>query len=316
MIDVRELTKYYGGKCALGPVSFAIEAGQSVGFLGLNGAGKSTLLRMLACDLRPSAGTFAVAGVDGVRDPHAIRTQVGFLSEQPPLYPEMRVGDYLRFTGMLRGMSAGAVARRLPAVEELTHVTDVHDTLIRYLSHGYRQRVGLAQAIVHEPSLVVLDEPTKGLDPAQIVEMRRLVRQLKDRHTVLISGHVLTEIQETCDRLFVIGGGRLVASGTERELTARLRSRTFLLAAEPGADGAAGVERALQRVSGVRRVVAGGTEDSALSYLVEADRDVRADLCRSVIDAGHAVVRLDRADHALESVFLELVQGASSGAGR
>lgn len=316
MIRVSELSKYFGGTRALGPVSFDIAPGEAVGFLGLNGAGKTTLLRILACDLRPSGGAFAIDGMDGVQDPHAVRRRVGFLPEEPPVYRDMRVGDYLRFAGMLRGMTGRDVDRRIPDVEALTHTTEVHDELLRHLSHGYRQRVAVAQAIIHQPDFVILDEPTKGLDPAQIVEMRALIQGLKERHTVLISSHILPEIQETCDRLLVLGDGRLVASGTEAELSARLQSRRIAVAVRPASgDGGAAVQHCLESVAGVRRVTACGQEDGAGSFVVEAERDVRAAVCKSLVEAGHGVIRLDRAEKELESVFLELVQGGSDARG-
>ncbi len=317
MIHASDLIKYFGGKRALGPVAFEIRTGETVGFLGLNGAGKSTLLRILSCDLRPSGGSFSIRGIDGVRDPHAVRQLVGFLPEVPPLYGDMSVGEYLRFAGLLRGMSTEQVAARVPEVEQLTHTANVHGELIRHLSHGYRQRVGLAQAIVHEPEFLILDEPTKGLDPAQIAEMRTLIRGLKDRHTVLISSHILPEIRETCDRLLVLRDGVLVASGTPQELSARLQSRRIAVTVLPNHDSLepAAIEASIRRVHGVRNVTSTGRVDGALSFVVEAASDIRAEVCRTLVGEGHGVIRLDRADQELENVFLELVQGASSASG-
>src|SRR4051812_34440924 len=165
MIRASNLSKFYGGKRALGPVSFEIADGETVGFLGLNGAGKTTALRILACDLRPSGGTIEVGGVDAIAEPHEVRKRVGFLPETPPLYMDMTVTDYLRFAGELRGMSKQAVKRRMSETLEVTDLTDVARDVIGTLSHGYRQRVGVAQAIIHEPKFLVLDEPTRGLDP-------------------------------------------------------------------------------------------------------------------------------------------------------
>src|SRR5687768_4899331 len=176
MIKVTNLSKYYGAKRALGPVSFEIEDGETVGFLGLNGAGKTTALRMLACDLRPSGGSISIGGIDAVADPHQIRKRIGFLPENPPLYVDMTVIDYLRFAGELRGVGRDAQKKRIPEVLEVTSLTDVQHDLISTLSHGYRQRVGVGQAIIHEPKLLILDEPTRGLDPVQIVEMREMIK--------------------------------------------------------------------------------------------------------------------------------------------
>lgn len=317
MIEVSELSKYFGGKRALGPVSLEISSGESVGFLGLNGAGKTTLLRILACDLRPSAGSFVVDGVDGVRRPHDVRRQVGFLPELPPLYGEMTVGEYLRFAGLLRGMSPRQVGSRISEVERLTHTADAHHELLRNLSHGFRQRVGVAQAIIHEPDLLILDEPTKGLDPAQIVEMRTMLRGLKQKHTVVISSHILPQIRETCDRLLVLRAGRLVAAGTEQELSTRLTSRRISLTirAPEGERDPAAAEACIRSVAGVQDVVARGPQDGALDLTVEATADLRAEVCRALVQAGYGVLRLDRADLELESVFLELVHGGDD-AGR
>src|SRR3954468_16353489 len=236
MIRASNLSKYYGGKRALGPVTFEISDGETVGFLGLNGAGKTTALRILACDLRPSAGTIEVGGIDAVAEPHEVRKRIGFLPENPPLYTDMIVTDYLRFSGELRGMTKPEVKRRMPEVLEITDLTDVANDQISTLSHGYRQRVGVAQAIVHEPKFLILDEPTRGLDPVQIVEMRNLIHDLKQNHTVLISSHILTEISQTCDRLLVLGKGALLGVGSEQELgnvKGEIRSITVTVRAEP-----------------------------------------------------------------------------------
>ena len=308
MIRATGISKYFGGKRALGPVSFEIGSGETVGFLGLNGAGKSTLLRILAGDLRPSAGSFSVGDVDGVVKPHELRKLVGFLPESPPVYSEMTAREYLRFAGMLRGMSAQEVERRIPEVEQVTHTADVHNVLLRQLSHGYKQRVGVAQAIIHEPELLILDEPTKGLDPAQIVEIRAMIRSLKERHTVLLSSHILPEIQETCDRLLVLRSGSLIASGTEKELAARLKSRKIAVTVR-SADGPDAVIQCLRSVAGVHGVTGRGGHDGAFDFLVDAGDDLRAEVCNALVHAGLGVLRLDRADMELENVFLELVHG-------
>ncbi len=308
MITVRDLTKFYGGKRALGPVSFDIQDGETVGFLGLNGAGKTTALRILACDLRPSAGSVRVGDVDAIADPHAVRRDVGFLPESPPLYQDMQVGDYLAFTGRLRGMTAAQVKQRVPAAEELTHLREVHGELIRNLSHGFRQRVGVAQAIVHEPKLLILDEPTRGLDPVQIVEMRGMIRDLKHAHTVLISSHILPEISETCDRLLVLGEGAIVGAGTEDELSSRVTTarRVVVVVRAPREEARA----ALRAIANVTAVSEGREADGGVELELSATTDVRAAACRALVEKGWDVVRLDRAEHELETVFLRLVSPA------
>lgn len=317
MVRAFGLTKFYGGKRALGPIDFAIEQGESIGFLGLNGAGKTTLLRIIAGDLRPSAGSLVVNGSDAVRDPLAVRRLVGFLPELPPVYPDMPVREYLRFAGRLRGLDEQRLERRIDEVEALTHLGEVAGELIRHLSQGYRQRVGLAQAVIHEPPLLILDEPTHDLDPAQIVEMRALLSSLKDSHTILISSHNLPEISETCDRLFVIDGGEIVATGSEAELSARLLDAQRIdVTVRPPADAAdreeafASIVDCIRRVDAVREVEPVGGEEG-LRVTVESDEDRRAEICRALVEAEYAVIGLERSRRKLESVFLELVHGGN-----
>ncbi|HEX7049368.1 MAG TPA: ABC transporter ATP-binding protein [Longimicrobiales bacterium] len=311
MLRASGLAKYFGGKRALGPVTFEIGRGETVGFLGLNGVGKSTLLRIVATDLRPSAGALEVDGIDAVRDPHAVRRRLGFLPQVPPLYPEMTVGEFLRFAGRIRGMEDDALERRIPAVEELTHVGEVRDEPVRHLSLGYRQRVGVAQAIIHDPELLILDEPTHGLDPAQVVEMRALLHALKERHTVLLSSHNLPEISQSCDRLLVLDAGRVIAQGSEEELSARLlgaRRIEVTVRASAGADAVAACLRAVDGVRDVAPASLAGGGPNDVAFTVEATDDVRAEVCRALVLAGHDVVRLDESREKLETIFLELVQ--------
>ncbi|HTE50033.1 MAG TPA: ABC transporter ATP-binding protein [Kofleriaceae bacterium] len=315
MIRAENVSKYFGAKRALGPVSFEIEEGETVGFLGLNGAGKTTALRIFACDLRPSAGTVVVGNIDAVQKPHEVRKLVGFLPENPPLYGDMLVREYLQFAGRVRGMSAPALKKRMPEVLDLTDLTEVQNDMIFTLSHGFRQRVGVAQAIVHEPKLLILDEPTRGLDPVQIVEMRNLVRNLKKKHTVLISSHILTEISETCDRLLMLGDGEILASGTEESLLSKVEpnagSWRISIAVVPKAedDREAALKKLLTGLSGVSEVKDSGREDDALAFEVLAERDIRAELCRALVEGGHGVVRIGGSARNLENIFLKLVHG-------
>ncbi|HWN69680.1 MAG TPA: ABC transporter ATP-binding protein, partial [Haliangium sp.] len=291
------------------------------GFLGLNGAGKTTALRIIACDLRPSAGTVSVGDVDAIAHPHEVRKRVGFVPEFPPIYQDMQVTDYLRFAGRLRGMSAREVDKRLPVVLDRTHLDDVSREIIGHLSHGYRQRVGVAQALMHNPKLLILDEPTRGLDPVQIVEMRNMINGLKESHTVLISSHILTEISHTCDRILVLGKGEILASGTERELTtgmAQVRKVTAMVRTAGAESGEAGkdaeaadpVADCLRGVDGVTTVSSTPFErERARIYVMECARDVRADVSRAVVAAGHDLLKLDHSHSELERIFLELVQG-------
>ena len=319
MVELTEVTRYYGPKRALGPVSFEIEKGATVGILGLNGVGKTTLLRILACGLRPSSGSVRIDGHDVLENPHEVRKRVGYLPEVPPVYGDMTVRDYLAFAGRLKGMTAEAVAGRLPVVEESTRITEVRDMPARHLSQGYRQRVGVAQAIIHEPDLLILDEPTHDLDPVQIVEMRAMIRALKDSHTILIASHILPEISQTCDRLLILDDGRIVASGSEAELEERLLlSRRIRVSVRPGATGATAARALLARLPGVKRVEPLGAADGireepgTASFRIEGETDVRAEVCRALVEAGHDVVTLTPAERQLERVFVGLVAGGSN----
>jgi len=310
MIRATNVSKFYGGKRALGPVSFEINPGETVGFLGLNGAGKTTALRILACDLRPSGGTVEVGGVDAVADPHEVRKRIGFLPENPPLYTDMSVMDYLRFAGELRGMSANAVKKRMPDVLEITDLTDVSNDFIGTLSHGYRQRVGVAQAIIHQPKFLILDEPTRGLDPVQIVEMRNLIHDLKQNHTVLISSHILTEISQTCDRLLVLGKGELLGKGTETELASvkgEIRQITVTVRGETSA-----VSKVLGAVDGVTKVAEPYEQGGGLTFALSTNKDCRAEVSRAIVEAKLDLLKLDYSRSELENTFIRLVGGADA----
>ena len=316
MIRVQHLSKFYGGKRALGPVTFEIEDGETVGFLGLNGAGKTTALRILACDLRPSAGTVSVGGVDAVASPHEVRKLIGFLPENPPLYVDMHVVDYLRFAGELRGMRRADLVRRLPEVLDIAQLKDVQNEVIGTLSHGYRQRVGVAQAIIHNPKFLILDEPTRGLDPVQIVEMRNLVHDLKQSHTVLISSHILTEISATCDRLIILGNGAILGVGSETQLASReeeIRKITVTLRQTAGAaDVRDAATKAIAAVDGVTAVAEPYDQGGGLLFAVTMARDVRADVSRAVVGGGFDLLQLAYSRSELEDTFIRLVGGGDA----
>ncbi|HEY4177150.1 MAG TPA: ABC transporter ATP-binding protein [Kofleriaceae bacterium] len=292
-------------------VSFEINDGETVGFLGLNGAGKTTALRILACDLRPSSGTVEVGGVDAVSDPHEVRKRIGFLPEHPPVYQDMSVVDYLAFAGEIRGMSKGQVRRRMPDVLDITSLTDVQNEIIATLSHGYRQRVGVGQAIIHQPKFLILDEPTRGLDPVQIVEMRNLIHDLKQNHTVLISSHILTEISATCDRLLVLGKGKLLGQGTEAELASRetdIRAISVTVRTSTEATKAK-IKTVLEGVTGVKTVADPFDQDGGLSFALSTTKDCRAEVSRAVIEAKLDLLKLDYSRSELENTFIRLVGG-------
>jgi len=315
MIRASNLSKFYGGKRALGPVSFEIADGETVGFLGLNGAGKTTALRILACDLRPSAGTIEVGGFDAVAEPHEVRKRIGFLPENPPLYADMIVTDYLRFSGELRGMTKPEVKRRMPEILEITDLTDVANDQISTLSHGYRQRVGVAQAIVHDPKFLILDEPTRGLDPVQIVEMRNLIHDLKQNHTVLISSHILTEISQTCDRLLVLGRGKILGAGREQDLATsetEIRQVTVVVRSPGGDDPRGQIRTVLAAVDGVKAIADPYEQGGGMAFALETAKDCRAEVSRAVVTAKLDLLKLDYARSELENTFIRLVGGADA----
>lgn len=317
MIRAQDVSKFYGSKRALGPISFEIDDGETVGFLGLNGAGKTTALRIFACDLRPSAGSVIVGDIDAVKNPHEVRKRIGYLPEHPPLYLDMVVSEYLAYSGKLRQMSKSEIEKRIPAVLEATDLVDVKNEIISTLSHGFRQRVGVGQAIMHEPMLLILDEPTRGLDPVQIVEMRNMIQNLKDNHTVLVSSHILTEISETCDRLLVLGEGEILASGSEAMLAAQMESTMSTMVAVKGKEGSKKSEIAalLKKVASVSSVRVSGSEEGATVFEVIAKDDVRAELCRVLVAQGHDILQLARNRQELENIFLKLVKGGRANAG-
>jgi ABC-2 type transport system ATP-binding protein len=310
VIQVRDLYKYYGRVRALGPVSFSIQAGEVIGLVGLNGAGKTTALRILACDLMPSGGEVRVDGIDVVDDPRAVRARIGYLPDRPPLYGDMSVHEYLVFAARLRGVDGAKADRAARETEEATQITNVAGDMIASLSHGYRQRVGIAQAIVHRPRLVILDEPISGLDPLQIVEMRQLLLSLKGSHTILLSSHILSEISQTCDRLLVIRGGCIVDAGTEAELSERLRAGTRLeLTVRASAER---IERALDGFDGVRTLEQGPAaepEPEVTTWLIGCERDIRSALVAHLVASEIPVLGLARSERELETIFSRLVAG-------
>jgi ABC-2 type transport system ATP-binding protein len=229
MISVKELTKRYARNTAVDQISFEVEKGQIVGFLGPNGAGKTTTMRMLTCFLPPTSGTAAVAGFDVIEQPLEVKKRIGYLPEMPPLYQEMRTEEYLTFVGKLKGLSGSELRQRVAAACERCAIADVKTKLLGKLSKGYRQRVGLAQAILHNPDVLILDEPTAGLDPKQINETRELIRKLAGDHTIILSTHILTEVEQTCEKVIIINKGKLVATDSVNNLQSRARGSECVL---------------------------------------------------------------------------------------
>lgn len=304
MITANHLTKRFGEFQAVEDVSFEIRSGECVGLLGLNGAGKTTLLRMLTCLLSPSSGSADIDGQDVSEASFEVRRRIGFLPEVPPLYPEMSVAGFLAFVARLRQVPAASVASRVAQVVGRCQLDRVVAQPIDTLSYGFKKRVGIAQAIVHQPPLVVLDEPIAGLDPAQIVEMRELIRALSGQHTVLLSSHILGEISQTCDRILVMHRGKIAAQGSEDELVSALGSQMRVRLAVIG-DRAAAVET-LDGLDGVGevRVLEANEKETRLEF--NSTRDVRQQAARALIEAGLGLVELVPVQDDLESVFLRL----------
>ena len=304
MIQVEQLSKYYGARAAIRNLSFRIESGEVVGFLGLNGAGKTTTLRILGGALLPTSGTVKLDGQDLATAPRTVRGRIGFLPETPPLYEEMAVGEYLAFVARLRGLPAERTAARVVESEERVGLRPLHDEPIATLSHGFRQRVGVAQALVHDPEVLLLDEPANGLDPVQNVEMRSLIRSLRGDHTVLVSSHILPEIAQTCDRLLVVRDGELVAQGSETELEERLGLGAGVELEMAGPAEAVAI--ALRRLEGVRSVTLQPGSAGRTLLKIDADDALRPQISRAAVAAGAELYRLDVSTDRLESLFLRL----------
>jgi len=312
MIKVEGLTKRYANHVAVDNISFEVQKGQIVGFLGPNGAGKTTTMRVLTCFLPPSSGSARVGEFDVLEQPMEVKKRIGYLPETPPLYPEMEVGEYLDFVGRLKGVPKESLHRRVDEVAEKCSVADVKGKLIGKLSKGYRQRVGLAQAIIHNPDVLILDEPTSGLDPQQIIETRDLIKGLAGAHTIILSTHILPEVEQICERVIIIAKGKLVSTDTVSNLTSRLRgAETVAVEVMPrngGALDAGDVLQKLERVAGVSRVMTRESRDGALSFTVESEQGqhVRPELARAVIDSGWNLNELHAVGLSLEEIFLEL----------
>jgi ABC-2 type transport system ATP-binding protein len=311
MIQVKDLTKRYARTTAVDHISFEVAKGRIVGFLGPNGAGKTTTMRMLTCFLPPSEGTATVAGLDVVEQPLEVKKRIGYLPETPPIYPEMETGEYLSFVGKLKGLAGADLRRRIDYVCDRCAIGDVRNKLLGKLSKGYRQRVGLAQAIIHNPDVLILDEPTAGLDPKQINETRDLIKGLAGDHTIVLSTHILPEVEQTCEQVIIINGGKLVATDSVSNLRARARGAESVLLEVAGRNGALEaliVQHKLEQVPGVSRVLCKGQVDSRALFEVESQKGrlVRGDLARAVVECGWDLNELRPAAMSLEEIFLQL----------
>ncbi len=309
MIRVQNLTKRYAGRTAVENLSFEVAKGEIVGFLGPNGAGKSTTMKILTGYMPATEGTASVAGFDVFESPMDVKRNVGFLPETPPVYREMPVREFLEFAARLHQVPSDQVRASVDRALERTYLTDVAHRLIGNLSKGYRQRVGIAQALVHNPQVLILDEPTVGLDPKQIIEIRKLIKELGGDHTVILSTHILPEVQATCDRVIVINKGRIAAQDTLARLTAQLQQgRTFgLLVRNPSQDGI----DALRSIPGIKSVMA--AEGGRIQLELDPDAsDLRERIAETTVGRKMGLLEFSPETLSLEEVFLQLTTRETS----
>jgi ABC-2 type transport system ATP-binding protein len=305
VIEVQHLTKRYGPVTAVDNVSFRAESGEILGFLGPNGAGKTTTMRIITGYMPASEGKAVVAGFDVFDQPIEAKKRTGYLPETPPLYPDMTIREYLLFVAKIKGLRKD-IASRVNEVMKRTWITDMADRQCGKLSKGYRQRVGLAQAIIHNPDVLVLDEPTAGLDPKQIIETRQLIRELAGSHTIVLSTHILPEVSQTCSKVVIINKGKVVAIDTPHALTERLRGTvTMFVEAEGNTDD---LVSAMGSVPGVVRVAVTETRDGSTGFEVDSEKgaDIRRGLAHAIVGAGHGLLEMRPMRMSLEDIFLSL----------
>ncbi|UCE62532.1 MAG: ABC transporter ATP-binding protein [Nitrospirota bacterium] len=309
MIEVQHVTKQYGPITAIQDISFSVKEGEIVAFLGPNGAGKTTTMRLLTGYMPPTEGTLRIAGYDCFESPIQVKQRIGYLPESPPLYLELTVHEYLTFVGRLKGLSSELLTQRKCRVLEQTGLVDVQHRVIGHLSRGYRQRVGIAQAILHDPPVLILDEPTVGLDPNQIIEIRDLIKSLAGTHTIILSTHILSEATALCQRVIIIHQGRIAAIDTPEQLSARLRhSQKLSLTVKQSLPD---MEPQLRAIPGVQEVCAA---PSSNTFIVEAslDSDIQEDLTQFVVKHGLGLLELKSQSLSLEDVFIRLTHNTPS----
>ena len=301
MIEIHDLTKNYGERRAIDRLNFSVKKGEVVGFLGPNGAGKTTTMKIITGFMAPTSGKVEIAGYDVFEEPFEVKKRIGYLPETPPLYGDMIVSDYLDFVARLKGVDNSRVAGLVTRALERTHLTDVRKRLIQNLSKGYRQRVGLAQAIVSDPEILILDEPTVGLDPRQVAEIRNLLQELRGSHTIILSTHILSEVQATCDRAIIINSGKIVAEDTLSGLTQRLRgnSQVYIRVRR----NVSNLAEALRSVSGVTDVNMSGTQIRVQGNMSEDSLEAIAE---AAVNQRAGLVELTQPDAGLENIFIEL----------
>jgi ABC-2 type transport system ATP-binding protein len=312
MIKVEGLTKRYARNVAVKNISFEVGRGEIVGFLGKNGAGKTTTMRVLTCFLPPTDGKVSIDGFDVLEQSLEVKKRIGYLPETPPVYPEMDVSSYLTFVAKLKGIASGDIPKRVNEVCDRCAVSNVKHTLISKLSKGYRQRVGLAQAIIHNPPVLILDEPTSGLDPEQQREARQLIASLSGDHTIILSTHILSEVEQSCSKVIIINAGEIVAVDSVANLHNRRRASETVRIEVAGAPAQA-VRQKIEQVSGVASVVSREGRDGAVSFEVQGleNYQVRPELARAIVMAGWNLTELRSVGESLEEIFLELTKSES-----
>ena len=313
MIEVQDLTKAFGQVTAVDHISFSVNKGEILGFLGPNGAGKTTTMRILTGYLPATNGTARIGGFDVFNDSMEVRRRIGYLPENPPLYTDMAVETYLDFVARIKGVPAEKRRERVEDALEKTNIVDKRNELIKRLSRGYKQRVGLAQALVHDPDVIILDEPTVGLDPKQIIEVRHLIKNLRGNHTIILSTHILPEVSMTCDRVVIINRGKIAAVDTPENLTMQLKGgeRVRLEVAAPEKPLLA----LLKQVPGVRMASVepvGSSGRFAATVEAESGKDVRSQLAAKIVGQGYALYELRGVNLSLEEIFLQLTTDESA----
>ncbi|HEY2385102.1 MAG TPA: ABC transporter ATP-binding protein [Terriglobia bacterium] len=306
MITVENLTKRYPAKTAIEGMSFQVEKGEILGFLGPNGAGKTTTMRIITGFMPATAGSVRVDGFDVFENPLDVRRRIGYLPENPPLYLEMNVAGYLRFVAKIKGVPGEKLDSEVARVMDRVNITDVRERIIAKLSKGYKQRVGLAQALLNDPPVLILDEPTIGLDPKQILEVRELIKDLAGNHTVVLSTHILPEVEQTCHRVIIIDHGKIVAVDTPRNLRSQLQGGERISVEVQGP--AAEVMSKLKAMDGVVEVRKVGETDGRQRLQIESElrKDIRSDLARMIVQSGWGLYELQSASMSLEDIFLKL----------
>jgi len=308
MIDVKQVTRYFGQVAAVNDVSFQVEKGEILGFLGPNAAGKTTTMRVLTTYLPATSGTATVAGFDVHEQSMEVRKRIGYLPENPPLYQEMRVRDYLDFVAKIKGVDSKKITTAVGEAMDKAAITDVSNRVIKHLSKGYKQRVGLAQAIVHNPDVLVLDEPTVGLDPKQIIEVRELIKELAGEHTIILSTHILPEVSMTCQRVVIIDKGKVVVDDTTENLKKNLSGSQQLTISIGGP--VKEIQENLLKIKGVETITAkenrNGKDYSTLVVESKSKEEIRPLIAKAIVEKGWSLYEMKSRDMSLEDVFLHL----------